>query len=230
MKSGSNRMGRSFEEERQRLVEELRREGYVKSDRVAKALLKVPREEFVLPKYRRYAYLDMPLPILSGQTISAPHMCAIMCEELELREGLKVLEVGTGSGYHAALCAEIVAPRGGGGYVCSIEYFRELASFSKRNLRRAGYDDRVSVINGDGSSLLPFRDEFDRILVTAAAPKIPPKLMECLKPGGIMVIPIGTSLLQTLKVVIKENIEKYIVRERGSCCFVKLRGLEGFAD
>jgi len=223
-------MHSSFEEERRRLVDNLVREGYVRSKEVMRALLKVPREEFVLPKYRKYAYLDMPLPILSGQTISAPHMGAIMCEELKLWEGLEVLEVGTGSGYHAALCAEIVAPEGGGGHVYSIEYFNELAAFSKENLRRAGYEDRVTVINGDGSSLLPFRRGFDRILVTAAAPRIPSKLVEHLNPGGRMVIPIGRGFIQTLTLVIKDDSGKVRVEEKGGCCFVKLKGLEGFVD
>jgi Protein-L-isoaspartate carboxylmethyltransferase len=95
-----------------RLVDELTREGVIKSERVRKALLSVPREEFVLPEYRMMAYEDKPLPLFAGATISAPHMVAMMCELIEPRSGMKILEVGAGSGYHAAVCAEAIERRG----------------------------------------------------------------------------------------------------------------------
>ena len=100
-----------FASERRKLVRQLELEGVIRSEKVRKAMLKVPREEFVLPEYRRYAYVDSPLPILKGQTISAPHMVALMCEVADLDVGHKVLEIGTGSEYLAALIGEIVAQK-----------------------------------------------------------------------------------------------------------------------
>ncbi|RLE81389.1 MAG: protein-L-isoaspartate O-methyltransferase [Thermoprotei archaeon] len=221
-----------YEEERKRLVMRLIEEGYVRSQKVARAMLKVPRECFVPTKYARYAYEDSPLPTLCGQTISAPHMCALMCEELDLKKGEIVLEIGTGSGYHAALCAEIVAPQGSKnpGHVYTLEIFWQLVCFARRNLERAGYLDRVSVFNADGSFTLPFRINFDKILVTASAPRIPETLIKRLKVGGRMVIPIGGTFIQELIVVDKVAEDKYITKSRGGCVFVKLLGKHGFKD
>jgi len=220
----------SFEARRKRLVEGLVREGVLRSEAVIRAMLTVPRECFVLEEYREWAYVDTPLPILCGQTISAPHMCAMMCEALELRRGMRVLEVGTGSGYHAALCAEVVAPtgEGGDGFVVSVEYFTELAEFARDNLRRTGYDDRVHVVNTDGSCGVGSRELFDRVLVTAAAPSVPRPLLDVLKPGGVMVIPVGTRFSQVLLRVEKREDESVQVRGLGGCIFVSLRGKYGF--
>jgi len=191
-----------FEAARRRLVSMLKAEGIIKSDRVEKAMLKVPREEF-LPSYLRlYAYEDTPLEIMYGQTISAPHMVAIMCELLDLRPGIRLLEVGTGTGYHAAVCAEAMERRG---EVYTIEYYPGLALYAIQNLARLNYLDIIHVIIGDGSRGLPKYSPFDRILVTAAAPKVPPRLIEQLGQGGIMVIPIDEGFTQILYVVIKED-------------------------
>jgi protein-L-isoaspartate(D-aspartate) O-methyltransferase len=141
-----------FESEKEKLIDRLKGRGYLKSTPVEMAFRKVPREEFVQPDTRRHAYRDTPLPISLGQTISAPHMCAIMCEGLNLREGMKVLEIGAGSGYHAALVAEIVAPTGSSseGHVYTIEIVDGLINFARKNLERTGYADRVTLIHGDG--------------------------------------------------------------------------------
>ncbi len=180
----------------------LKDEGIIRSDRVERAMLTVPREEF-LPSYLRlYAYEDTPLEIMYGQTISAPHMVAMMCELLDLKPGLRVLEVGTGTGYHAAVCAEAMERRG---VVYTIEYYPGLALYAVQNLAKLGYLDVVHVFIGDGSKGLPRYAPFDRILVTAAAPKIPPKLFEQLSSDGIMVIPIEEGLTQVLYVVTKED-------------------------
>ena len=223
-----------FEELRRRLVEKLKREGYIVSERVEKAMLRVPRELFVPEELRHLAYEDTPLPIGHGQTISAPHMVAMMTELAELEPGMKVLEVGTGSGYHAAVIAEVVAPsdmpRERWGHVYTIERIPELAERARRNLERAGYADRVTVIVGDGSKGYPPAAPYDRIIVTAAAPDIPPPLVEQLKPGGRMVIPIGDRYLQYLYVVEKLGDGRIRSRPVTPCLFVPLIGEYGWRE
>lgn len=187
----------------------------------------------MLPEYKEEAYEDHPLPILEGQTISAPHMCVMMCEAAEIDRGDSVLEVGTGSGYHAALCAEIASPEGESldGLVVTVELLMKLAYFARSNLRRAGYYDRVHIIVADGSLGAPVRASFrfKRILVTAAAPQIPPPLLEQLSESGSMVIPVGPRWHQMLLVVRKRGGD--IVREFVTyCIFVALRGKYGYDD
>ncbi|MDK2782173.1 MAG: protein-L-isoaspartate(D-aspartate) O-methyltransferase, partial [Archaeoglobi archaeon] len=191
-----------FREERERAVERLVRAGYIKDRRVIEALKRVPRHLFVPEKYRKYAYVDEPLPIGENQTISAIHMVGIMAELLEVEEGMKILEIGAGSGYHAAVLAELV---GESGIIYSVERIPKLAEMARRNLERAGYKN-VIVLIGDGSKGLPEKAPFDRISVTAAAPEIPRPLVEQLKDGGIMVIPVGR-IFQELKVVRKKGDE-----------------------
>ncbi|WP_054841867.1 protein-L-isoaspartate(D-aspartate) O-methyltransferase [Vulcanisaeta distributa] len=209
-----------FESARRRLVSMLKDEGIIKSDRVERAMLSVPREEF-LPNYLRlYAYEDTPLEVMYGQTISAPHMVAMMCELLDLKPGLKVLEVGTGTGYHAAVCAEAMERRG---TIYTIEYYPGLALYATQNLARLGYLGIVHVFIGDGSKGLPKYAPFDRILVTAAAPpKVPPKLFEQLSSDGIMVIPIEERFTQVLYVVTKEDGVPHM-RPVTYVSFVKMR-------
>jgi protein-L-isoaspartate(D-aspartate) O-methyltransferase len=189
--------------------------------------MKVPREEFVLDHSKRSAYVDSPLSIGHGQTISAPHMCVIMCEELLLEEGMRVLEVGAGSGYHAALCAEIVAPEGSSnpGHVFTIEIVDSLIGFARSNLERAGYADRVTLIHGDGGKGLPEHAPFDRILVAAAAPQVPEPLIEQLIPSGIMLVPVGSrGFYQELVFVQKSKEGKVSTKRRGGVAFVPLTG------
>ncbi len=216
------------------LLEALRREGVIRSERVYRAMLSVPREEFVPPELRCHAYDDNPLPIGCGQTISAPHMVAMMCEEARLEPGHKVLEVGTGSGYHAAVMAEIVAPRDQPrerwGRVVTIERIPELAERARRTLERLGYADRVKVVVGDGSLGYEPEAPYDRIVVTAAAPDIPRPLLEQLKPGGIMVIPVGDRYLQYLYVVVKREDGSVEARPVTSCLFVPLIGEYGWKE
>ena len=187
-------------------------------------MLKVPRHLFVPFPYRKEAYIDTPLPIGSGQTISAPHMVAIMCELLRLEKGMKVLEVGTGRGYHAAVVAEIVGEEG---KVISVERVPELAEEARKILDELGYRN-VLVVVGDGSEGYEPEAPYDRIYVTAAAPDIPKPLIEQLKMGGRMVIPVGYDM-QYLYVVDKqeEGIKKDIW---GAVRFVPLVGKYGFQD
>lgn len=221
----------NFEVERKRLVDQLKLYGYIRTREVERAFLKVPREEFVPPDLRKKAYLDTPLPIGHGQTISAPHMVAIMTELLGARIGDKVLEVGTGSGYQAAILAEIVNPDGkAGGIVYTIERIPQLAEFAKKNLERTGYINRVVVIVGDGSKGYPKEAPYDKIIVTAAAPRVPKSLLEQMRSPGRMVIPVGTRYEQTLFVVEKDLEGKIRITESIPCVFVPLIGEEGWKD
>jgi protein-L-isoaspartate(D-aspartate) O-methyltransferase len=190
-----------------RLVDELTREGIIKSERVRKALLSVPREEFVLPEYRMMAYEDRPLPLFAGATISAPHMVAMMCELIEPRTGMKILEVGAGSGYHAAVCAEAIDRRG---KVYTIEIVKELAVYAAQNIERLGYWGVVEVYHGDGRRGLERHAPFDAVIVTAAASGIPRTLVDQLSDGGVLVIPVEEGAGQVLYRVVKrgEKIEK----------------------
>jgi protein-L-isoaspartate(D-aspartate) O-methyltransferase len=160
-------------------------------------------------------------------------MVIIMCEELKLEEGNKVLEVGTGSGYHAAVCAEIVAPSvsRNPGHVYTIERIRSLADFARENLRRTGYDDRVTVVVGDGT--IGYREAmpYDRIIVTASAPLIPLPLVEQLKNEGIMAIPVGGRYgWQDLIIVRKTKDGKTSSESHGGVAFVPLIGKHGWED
>ena len=212
------------------LVRRLRNNGYIKSNEMERAFRTVPREEFVNPDTRSHAYRDTPLPIGLGQTISAPHMCVIMCEALNLEPGLKILEVGAGSGYHAALCAEMVAPRTTptSGHVYTTEIVAGLIDFARGNLSRSGYNDRVTLIHSDGGIGLPEYAPFDRILVAAAAPSIPEPLIDQLSPKGIMLIPVGgKGFFQELMMVEKDEEGKTVQRRWGGVAFVPLTGEYG---
>jgi protein-L-isoaspartate(D-aspartate) O-methyltransferase len=171
-----------------------------------RAMLAVPRHEFVRPSDLRHAYSDQPLPLTHGQTISQPYIVAYMTEVVAPRPGMKVLEVGTGSGYQAAVLAAA------GARVFTIEIIGALANSAAERLRRLGYDG-VRVRHGDG--FFGWEDEapFDAILVTAAAGFIPPPLVEQLAPGARMVIPVG-SVYGVQNLVLVEKTDKGAVRTR----------------
>ncbi len=157
-------------------------------------------------------------------------MCVIMAEILDLEVGMKVLEVGTGSGYHAALIAEIVAPSNekASGHVFSIERVKKLSEFARKNMERANYSDRVTVIHGDGTLGYPEQAPYDRILVTAAGPKIPEPLIDQLKNGGKLVIPVGGAYFFQTLILLTKDLEGKIKKEkRGGVSFVPLTGKYG---
>ena len=222
--------GNQYKKAVDNLVSRLQNSGYLRTDEMERAVRTVPREEFVHPSTREQAYRDSPLSIGLGQTISAPHMCVIMCESLNLKPGLKILEVGAGSGYHSALCAEMVAEKGveNPGHVYTLEIVEGLIEFAQKNLERTGYADRVTLIHGDGGLGLTDHAPFDRILVAAAAPQVPDPLIEQLAPDGIMLIPVGSrGFFQDLLMIEKDAEGKTTRRNWGGVAFVPLTGEYG---
>ena len=209
---------------RNRLVDGLVRRGYVVSPAVEDAMRRVRRDEFVPARLRPDAYVDTPLPIGGGQTISAPHMVAIMVEKLDLSPGQRVLEIGAGSGYHAAVAAELVRP---GGHVYTVERVESLARFADDNLSRAGYSDTVTVIIADGSLGLPEDAPFDRIFVACGAPDVPSPLVDQLSDGGKMLVPVGGMMYQDLVKVEKKD-GRVVSENCGGCVFVPLIGEHGY--
>ncbi|MFQ6127877.1 MAG: protein-L-isoaspartate O-methyltransferase [Thermoplasmata archaeon] len=212
----------SYEEEKERMVRKLIKGGYIHSPRIIAAMQKIPRHLFV--DIGRLAYVDSPMSIGEGQTISAPHMVGIMLETLDLVEGQKVLEVGGGSGYHAALVGDIVGEKG---MVYSIERIEKLAVKAKEALERVGFSERVKIIVGDGSLGYPEQAPYDRIFVTCAAPSIPPPLLDQLEDGGKLLIPVGGTYLQDLILATKKH-DKIKRKSYGGCVFVPLVGKYGF--
>jgi protein-L-isoaspartate(D-aspartate) O-methyltransferase len=193
-----------FYPERKRMVEEQIIARGVKDEAVIKAMLKVPRHKFVPKGLESFAYLDRPLPIGEGQTISQPYIVALMTELAQLKGEEKVLEIGTGSGYQAAILAELARE------VYTIEILEPLATQAEERLKEMGYHN-IKVKWGDGFLGWPQYAPFDAIIVTCAPPDIPPKLVEQLAIGGRMVIPVGERF-QELKLIVKEE-EKIKVKD-----------------
>lgn len=210
-----------FEQERERLVGHLCKEGYIRTKSVKQAFLSVPREEFIPDFLKNYSYVDTPLDIGNGQTISAPHMVAIMCEALDIKKGQKILEIGTGSGYHAAIVAQLVRETG---KVYSIERFESLATKAIQNLQNINCSN-VIVEVGDGSCGLPSYQPYERIYVTCAAPSIPQPLIDQLCDPGKLLVPVGDMHCE-LTLLEKEK-QKQTVHHLGGCVFVPLIGRYG---
>jgi protein-L-isoaspartate(D-aspartate) O-methyltransferase len=201
---------------------QLRRRG-IRDQRLLHAMLTIPREEFVPAAVRADAYSDHPVVIGYGQTITQPYMTAMMAELLELRGGEDVLEVGTGSGYHAAVLGGLA------GRVVSIERIPELAAVARGNLRRAGLDGNITVLCGDGSLGAVDESPFDAISVAAASPYTPPALVAQLRDPGILVIPVGARNDQEL-FVIRKRQGNITTRVASGCRFVPLLGREGWPE
>jgi len=199
---------------------QLRKRG-IRDPRVLEAMLAIPREEFVPPEFRVSSYQDEPLQIGHGQTISQPYMIALMAEVLELTGTETVLDVGSGSGYHAAVLGALAAR------VISIEIIPGLARLAEQNLRRTGRGDNITVVCGDGSQGWPEAAPYAGISVAAAAPDIPPPLLDELADPGRLVIPVGGRLDQELRVAFKSG---GVIHERIAtfCRFVPLRGEAGW--
>jgi protein-L-isoaspartate(D-aspartate) O-methyltransferase len=194
----------------------------IRDERVLSAMARVPRHEFVSEHLRTHAYDDNPLPIGSGQTISQPYIVALMLEALQLRPENVVLEIGTGSGYQTALLAELAAR------VYSIERHAELVRAAAAVLARLGYHN-VMLFTGDGSAGLPAFAPYDGIIVAAAAPDLPRALLDQLKEGGRMLVPIGAADAQELILVQKQQGEPAVTALTG-CRFVPLIGEQGYSE
>jgi protein-L-isoaspartate(D-aspartate) O-methyltransferase len=201
------------------VAEQLEKRG-VRDSRVLAAMGAVPRELFTDADDRKRAYDDIPIMIGWGQTISQPYMVALICEAAAVRPGRRVLDVGTGSGYQAAVLAEL------GAEVHTIERIRQLAERAREKLAAAGYE-RVEVHLGDGSLGLPEQAPFDAITVAAAAPELPQALYDQLEPGGRLVVPVGDRRGQRLEVVVRSP-EGPAVAHSVPCRFVPLVGEEGY--
>ncbi len=196
------------------LIDELRRE--ISDEQVLEAMSRVPREQFVLPQHVHVAYEDRPLPIGFGQTISQPLIVALMTQALELKGTEKVLELGTGSGYQAAVLAEIAAT------VISVERIKELAEKARRTLTNLGYTNIAVHLAGEKPGW-PEEAPYDTIITTAGAPSVPPDLIDQLVLGGRLVIPVGTREIQELYQVTRLQSGTR-TRKLGGCRFVPLIG------
>lgn len=211
-----------FATERLDMVEvQLRRRG-IRDERVLAAMSKVPRHEFVPGQHWPEAYADHPVPIGEQQTTSQPYIIAAMLQAAEIKPEDRVLEIGAGSGYQTALLAELA------GKVFAVERYPTLSANAQAVLQRLGYSN-ATVITGDGSLGLPEEAPFDVIIVAAAAPRLPPALLEQLAFGGRLVIPVGDSQQQVLQLARKHPDGSVTVSTLEGCRFVPLIGRQGFA-
>lgn len=194
----------------------------ISDPQILSAMRAVPREAFVLAGYRKYAYDDTPLPIPGGQTISQPYVIALMIRALRLTENDRVLEIGTGSGYAAAVLGQIVRE------VHSVERIKELVDFARENLGALGYNN-VHVHQGDGTLGWPPEAPYDAIVVAAGGPAVPPSLKEQLAIGGRLVMPVGRNeRRQHLIGLTRLGQEKFKRMDLGAVAFVPLIGEEGW--
>jgi protein-L-isoaspartate(D-aspartate) O-methyltransferase len=204
---------------RKKLVEELRRKG-ITDEEVLRAISKVPRHDFMDPAFLNHAYIDKAFPISSGQTISQPYTVAVQTQLLQVKKRDKILEIGTGSGYQAAVLAVM------GAKVYTIERYRELYLKAQAIFLSLGYN--ADFFYGDGYEGKPQYGPFDGIIITAATAEIPEKLPKQLKIGGRLVIPIGNSISQVMTLVIRNGEDNFEYSSHGSFVFVPL--LKGTAN
>lgn len=209
---------------RERLVERLQRNGEISSPRIIEAMRRVPRHMFVPEDERDRAYEDKPVKIGHGQVVTAPHLVGRITELLDLVPRQTILEIGTGSGYHAAVLAELV----GGEHLVTVERVRALAMRARRVLERVGYGE-VAVVVGDGSRGLPCGAPYDRVNVTCAAPGVPASLLDQLGRGGRMTIPVGGTPCGPHTLCLVKKHEGQVDRtSHGPVRFVPLVGANGF--
>ena len=204
---------------RKKLVEELIRKGITDED-VLRAINKVPRHDFMDPAFLNHAYIDKAFPISSGQTISQPYTVAVQTQLLQVKKRDKILEIGTGSGYQAAILAEM------GAKVYTIERYRELYLKAQAIFLSLGYN--ADFFYGDGYAGKPQYGPFDGIIITAATAEIPEKLPKQLKTGGRLVVPIGNTISQVMTLVIRTGEDSFEYSSHGSFVFVPL--LKGTAN
>ena len=206
--------------EREILLDYLERKNYLKTSKVREAMLTVDRRNFVRSSDRLLAYDDTPLRIGQGQTISAPHMVAMMLEELSLCDEDNLLEIGSGCGYHAAVASKMVSK------VTTIERIPYIYELACENLE--GYEN-IDIINGDGSRGFKHNSPYQKIMVTCGAPRVPTPLVDQLEKGGLMVIPVGGRLAQELLTIEKTNTGITVSRRPG-VAFVPMIGFNAFEN
>ncbi|MFZ0280769.1 MAG: protein-L-isoaspartate(D-aspartate) O-methyltransferase [Bacteroidales bacterium] len=208
-------MGDSFEAKgkRKKLVDELRQKG-ITDEGVLNAINKVPRHDFMDPAFLNHAYVDKAFPISSGQTISQPYTVAVQSSLLQVKKRDKILEIGTGSGYQAAILAEM------GAKVYTIERYRELYIKAQRTLTSLGYS--ADFFYGDGYEGKSQYGPFDGIIITAATREVPDKLLRQLKTGGRLVVPIGDYNSQVMTLVVRSEEDKFDYSSHGNFVFVPM--------
>ncbi|MEM2583324.1 MAG: protein-L-isoaspartate(D-aspartate) O-methyltransferase [Candidatus Thermoplasmatota archaeon] len=208
--------------DKEKLINNLIKEGYLKSKKVIEAMREIPREIFVSENEKNEAYVDTPLYIGYGQTISAPHMVAIILENLKIKEDSKILEIGTGTGYNAALAARIAKK----GIVYTVERIKELAEIAKENFKKLGLEN-IRVFCRDGSLGLPEYAPYTHIYVTCSAPSIRQELIDQLAEKGRMIIPVGKVYGELW--LVKKN-SKIVKKNLGGCAFVPMIGKGGYDE
>jgi protein-L-isoaspartate(D-aspartate) O-methyltransferase len=218
----SEELQEPFVQERRAMVERQLRGRGIHDERVLEAMSKVPRHEFVAPGQWNQAYSDHPVVIPEQQTTSQPYIIASMLQTAEIQPQDRVLEIGAGSGYQTALLAEISA------HVVAVERYPTLVAKARETLARLGYHN-VTINTGDGSLGAPEFAPFDAIIVSAAAPHIPPALVQQLAAGGRLVMPVGDAQQQVLQLALKHHDATVTVHSLEGCRFVPLIGEQGFA-
>ncbi len=206
------------------LIFALKDDGILKSENIEHALKKIKRELFVPEKHKNDAYSDCPIPISHNQNILQPSVVVFMTEMLDVREGHKVLEVGAGSGWQAAILGHLVGPNG---KVYTVEMDEDLVNFARKNVEKTGLHN-VEIIHGDGTLGLEEKAPFDRVIITAATPKIPPPLEQQVVEGGKLVAPIGDIFSQRVTLFEKTRWGLEPIRNIGYFKFVPLVGRYGF--
>jgi protein-L-isoaspartate(D-aspartate) O-methyltransferase len=196
------------------LIQRLQKIGYLQSKPVVEAIRAIPREQFISKEQQVQTYTDIPLPIGHGQTISAPHMVAMMAEALQLEPNHTVLEIGTGTGYHAAVVSRIIYKA----HIYSIERIPELALEARRNFKALEIDN-VTVIIGDGSQGLPEYAPYDRIYATCATLSVPKALIEQLTPNGKLLLPLGQRMSRLILIEKNHGLHR---TDLGGCAFVPM--------
>lgn len=209
---------------KERLIEYWESTGIIKDKKLLKAFKELARDYFIRDGFEEEAYGDYPLPIGAGQTISQPTTVMIMTQALELREGNKVLEVGAGSGYQAALIANMVGKKG---KVITTEIIPELVKFAKDNLNKAKIKN-VKIVNWDGSQGYKKEAPYDRCIITAACPRIPPPIIEQIKINGIVVAPVGSLSYGQEMMKLRKTKSGIEQQSLGSFVFVPLKGKYGY--
>lgn len=203
----------------EKIIKFLKEAGVIKRKEVEEALKKIPRKEFLPESMKNYAEIDTPIPIGHGQTTSAVHMTALLCEITELKQDETVLEIGAGSGYMASIYNSITKSE-----IFTIEIIKDLAKFAKKNIKKQGLDWLIHVVNADCTYSLPFRNKFDVIIVTACSKDIPDEYIKKLNENGRLIIPVGSYEFSQELFLVKKIKNKIFMKKITECAFVPLTG------